>query len=56
MPPVIIGSLITAAPALLPPMTPPAASTARMAASAGVSAPSGPSSARVVRLWLPPVK
>ena len=55
LPLVIIGSLITAAPALLPAITPPAAWARRIAARAGVSTPSW-ISALTISDWSPPVK
>lgn len=53
-PPVIIGSLIIAAPAEVPAMRPPRASTRRAASKAGVSPDDGRNTA-VMRDWSPPV-
>ena len=55
LPLVIIGSLMTAAPALLPAIRPPAAWARRIAGSAGVSTPSW-ISALTISDWSPPVK
>ena len=55
LPLVIMGSLMMAAPALLPDTSPPAAQAARIASSAGVGLPSW-ISAWTIRAWSPPVK
>jgi hypothetical protein len=55
VPPSSIGPDIIAAPALDPASRPPAASAARIAASAAVSRPPG-ASAPVILAWSPPVK